>query len=115
MTNDKINATKPQTVPSSFKAVDILLLALTVLPVAIALVLKVLTTPASEGISITGALIYFTIPMPLQNMPITEAQVNSLLLVIAVLGLSLYLTHGIRAGVQTKRQLLLEWVVEKVD
>ena len=115
MTNDKINGAESQTVPSSFKAVDILLLALTVLPVAIALVLKVLTTPASEGISITGALIYFTIPMPLQNMPITEAQVNSLLLVIAVLGLSLYLTHGIRAGVQTKRQLLLEWVVEKVD
>ena len=71
VTNDKINGAETQTVPSSFKAVDILLLALTVLPVAIALVLKVLTTPASEGISITGALIYFTIPMPLQNMPIT--------------------------------------------
>ena len=35
--------------------------------------------------------------------------------VIAILGLCLYMTHGIRAGVPTKRQYLAEWVVEKMD
>ena len=36
-----------------FKAVDILLLAGAILPLLAAIVLKVLTTPASEGINIT--------------------------------------------------------------
>ncbi|MBQ9115822.1 MAG: F0F1 ATP synthase subunit A [Clostridia bacterium] len=74
-----------------------------------------LTAPLSEGIQISGAQIYFTVPMPLQSLPITEAQVNSLLVVITILGLCLYLTHGVRAGVKTKRQMLVEWAVEKVD
>ena len=47
-----------------FKAVDILLLTGAILPLAAAILLKVLTTPASEGINITGAMIYFEIPMP---------------------------------------------------
>lgn len=64
---------------------------------------------------ISGAQIYFTIPMPLQDLPITEAQVNSVLVIIAIFGLCLYLTHGIRAGVPTKRQLLAEWIVEKLE
>ncbi|MBO5111191.1 MAG: F0F1 ATP synthase subunit A [Clostridia bacterium] len=98
-----------------FRVVDILYLCLIILPFVAGLVLKILFSPPSEGISITGALIYFTIPMPLQDWPITEAQVNSLFVVIAVLGLCLYMTHGIRAGVPTKRQLLAEWVVEKLD
>jgi F-type H+-transporting ATPase subunit a len=34
---------------------------------------------------------------------------------IAITGLCLYLTHGIRARVNTRRQLLAEWLVEKVD
>lgn len=99
----------------AFKAVDILLLALTVLPLVAAMVIKILTAPPTEGIQITGAQIYFTIPMPIQDLIISEAQVNSALIVITILGLCLYLTHGVRAGVETKRQLLMEWVVEKVD
>ena len=114
--NNEITATENTAeVPQEFKIKDILFLVLTILPVVVALVLRVLFTPASEGISITGALVYFTVPMPLQNMPISEAQVNSLLVVLSVLGLCLYLTHGIRAGVPTKRQYLCEWAVEKVD
>jgi F-type H+-transporting ATPase subunit a len=31
---------------------------------------------------------------------------------ISIIGLALYLTHGIRAGVDTKRQYLAEWIVE---
>ncbi|MBO4836875.1 MAG: F0F1 ATP synthase subunit A [Clostridia bacterium] len=71
--------------------------------------------PAEEGISITGALVYFTVRMPLQDMPITESQVNSWAVVIALLGLCLYLTNGITLVPSSKRQILAEWVVEKVN
>lgn len=98
-----------------FQIMDIFYLCLLILPFVAGIVLKILLTPPSEGISITGAQIYFTIPMPIQDLPITEAQVNSLFVVIAILGLCLYMTHGIRAGVPTKRQYLAEWVVEKMD
>ena len=98
-----------------FVAVDILLILLMVLPLVAGMVLKILFSPATEGISITGALIYFTVPMPLQDLPVTEAQVNSFFVVLTILGLCLYLTHGVRAGVTTKRQALAEWAVETVD
>ncbi len=98
-----------------FRAVDILLLLLILLPMVCGLTLKVLTAPPTEGISITGAQIYFTIPMPIQDLPVTEAQVNSLLVILSIIGLCLYLTHGIRAGVATRRQLAAEWAVEKME
>ena len=96
-----------------FKAVDILLLAGMILPLLGAIVLKVLTTPASEGINITGAQIYFTIPMPLQPLYVTEAQVVSAAVVLTILFLCLYLTHGITVVPNSKRQLVAEWIVEK--
>ena len=99
----------------SFKVVDGLLIALAILPILALIVLKILFTPASQGIEISGALIYFTIPMPLQDMPVTESQVNSLAVIITVTSLCLYITHGIRAKVKTKRQILAEWIVEKVE
>lgn len=98
-----------------FKAVDILLIALTVLPIAAAILLKVLTAPATEGISITGAQIYFTVPMPLQDLPITSAQINSWLVVISIFFLCLYITHGVTVNADTKRQRLAEWVIEKTE
>ena len=98
-----------------FVAVDILLILLMVLPLVAGLVLKVLFTPATEGIEVTGALIYFTIQMPLQDLPISEAQVNSAFVVLTILGIFLYLTHGVRRGVATKRQHLAELIVEKMD
>lgn len=55
-----------------FRAVDVLLIAMMILPLAAGWALKILTTPASEGIEISGARIYFTIPMPVQDLPITE-------------------------------------------
>ena len=96
-----------------FKAVDILLLLGAILPLTAAIVLKILTTPASEGIHITGAQIYFTIPMPLQPLLITEAQVVSAAVVLTILFLCLYLTHGITVVPNSKRQLVAEWIVEK--
>ena len=96
-----------------FKAVDILLLLGMILPLLGAIVLKVLTTPASEGINITGAQIYFTIPMPLQPLYVTEAQVVSAAVVLTILFLCLYLTHGIAVVPNSKRQLVVEMLVEK--
>ena len=96
-----------------FKAVDILLLTGMILPLLAAIVLKVLTTPASDGINITGAQIYFTIPMPLQPLYVTEAQVVSAAVVLTILFLCLYLTHGIAVIPNSKRQLVVEMLVEK--
>ena len=98
-----------------FAVVDVLLILMMVLPILCAIVLKVLTTPATEGITITGAQIYFVIPMPIQDLPITAAQINSWLVMVSILGLCLYLTHGIKVRNGTKRQLVAEWIVEKVD
>ena len=83
-----------------------------ILPIAAGIVLKVLTAPQKDGIVIEGALIYFKIPFPVMPILITETQVNSWLIIISIIGLALYLTHGIRAGVETKRQYLAEWIVE---
>ena len=98
-----------------FIVADIILLVLTLLPLVAGMVIKILFSPASEGISISGAQVYFTIPMPFQDLPISEAQVNSALVVISLFWLCLYMTHGIRAKVETKRQLLIEWAVEKLQ
>ena len=100
---------------AKFLFVDILYILMMVLPIAFMCILKILISPASEGISISGALIYFTIPFPIQNIPITEAQVNSFLVLVCITGLCLYLTHGLSAHCKTARQHLAEWIVEKVD
>ena len=104
-----------QTKDRRFAAVDVLLLIMTVLPLAAGITLKVLLIPPSTGIDITGAYVFFTLPTPIQPLPITESQVNSWMVVLAILFLSLWLTHGIRAGRKTKRQVIAEWIVEKTE
>ena len=98
-----------------FAAVDCLYILMMVLPVLAGIVLKVLTTPLSAGINITGARIFFTVPMPLQNLPITESQINSWLILISILGLCLFMTHGLKVRADTKRQHAVEWIVEKAE
>ena len=98
-----------------FVAVDILLIIMMILPIVAGMALKVLTTPLSEGIDVRGARIYFTISMPVQDLVITEAQINSWLVLITLVSLCLYLTHGLSVRTPTKRQLLAEWIVEKVE
>ena len=98
-----------------FLSVDILLIVMMIAPILFGIVLKVLTQPATEGIAVTGALVYFTIPLPLDGLPITESQVNSLLVILSVLALCLYLTHGIKEKAETRRQHVAEWIVEKVE
>lgn len=98
-----------------FAAVDCLYILMMVLPVLAGIVLKVLTTPLSDGINITGARIFFTVPMPLQNLPVTESQINSWLILISILGLCLFMTHGLKVRADTKRQHAVEWIVEKAE
>lgn len=98
-----------------FKLVDTFYIAMMILPIVGGVILQVLTEPKSEGIQITGARIFFTIPMPIQDFPITESQVNSALVLISILFLCLYLTHGITERIELKRQHFAELIVEKID
>ena len=98
-----------------FKIVDAIYIAMMIIPIAFGIVLQVLTKPVSEGITITGARVFFEIPMPIQNFPITESQVNSAIVMVVLLFFCLYITHGIGERIKLKRQHFAEMIVEKVD
>ncbi len=99
----------------AFRLKDAFYLFLMIAPVVCGIVLKVLTEPESEGMKISGARIYFTLNTPVQALPITESQVNSLIVVIAVTGLCLFLTHGLSVNGRSTRQIVCEWIVEKTE
>ncbi len=98
-----------------FVAADIAYLLMIILPIIAGIALKVVTKPLDEGVNILGAQIYLSFPFFMQNLIITESQINSWLVIISVLGLCLYLTHGLKVRNISVRQHLAEWVVEKVD
>ena len=50
---------------------DIISVILIVVPFLGATILNVLTKPASDGIDVTGAQVYFTVKMPIQDLYIT--------------------------------------------
>ncbi|MBE6542531.1 MAG: F0F1 ATP synthase subunit A [Ruminococcaceae bacterium] len=64
-------------------------------------------------INITGAKIYFEIPL-FGGIPITETQVNSWLVMLAVFIVCIVLTHNLKVRPESKRQIVAEWIVEKV-
>ena len=94
---------------------DVLLLLLILLPFVFAMVLTALTKPPSDGVEITGAQVYFTVNLPFQPLYITEAQVVSLCVLISLFGLCLFLTRDLSPTPTTKRQLIAELLVEKVQ
>ncbi len=98
-----------------FKLIDIFYIIMMVLPLVIGIVINVLTKPYSNEITITGARIFFTIPMPIQNLPITESQLNSALVIVTIFFFCLYITHGMQEKIELKRQHLAELIVQKVD
>ena len=98
-----------------FKIVDAIYVAMMIIPIVFGIVLQVLTKPASEGITITGARVFFEIPMPIQSFPITESQINSAIVMVVLLFFCLYMTHGISERIKLKRQHFAEMIVEKVD
>lgn len=99
----------------SFKITDAFYIIMMILPLVAGIVLNVLTKPLAEGITLTGARIFFTVPMPFQDFLVTEAQINSALVLITLLFFCLYMTHGISERVVLKRQHFAELIVEKVD
>lgn len=99
----------------SFKVADIAMIILMILPLVIGMVLKVIFTAPSEDIAITGAMIYFTVKLPIMDWVVTESQVNSLLVTVSIFWLCKYMTHGITAKGGSRRQHLAEWIIEKTD
>ena len=88
----------------SFLILDLFYISLMILPVLVGIIIKVVTTPPSEGIQITGARIFCKIPFVIQDIIITEAQINSWLVMIAILGLC-PMTYYPEHYVQTQSKL----------
>ena len=101
MTEERV----PDVKSTRFRMIDYALIAMMILPIVACIVLKVLYTPASEGVHISGAMVYLEFPAPLMNAYISESQVNSWAVMISILGLCLYLTHGLTTKAVCKRQL----------
>lgn len=98
---------------TKFMLIDIIYLALLAVGPLFAVVLKVLFTPQTDDIDISGALIFFTVKLPFSDLPVTETQVNSLVVIWSLFWLCRYLTHGISVRGGRKRQIAAEWIVEK--
>ena len=98
-----------------FKLVDIIYIVMMILPLAAGVVLNMLTKPLSDGVTLTGARIFFTLKLPIQDFPVTEAQINSLLVLITIFFFCLFITHGMKERIELKRQHFAELIVEKVD
>ena len=113
MTEERV----PDVKSTRFRMVDYGLIAMMILPILACIVLKVLFTPASEGINISGALVYWSSEADIgtTTLYISESQVNTWAVMISILGLCLYLTHGLTTKAVCKRQLAAEWIVEKSE
>jgi hypothetical protein len=66
--------------------IDYALIAMMILPIVACIVLKVLYTPASEGVHISGAMVYLQFPAPVMDAYISESQVNSWAVMIRLIG-----------------------------
>lgn len=98
-----------------FKIIDCVLIFAMILPLLCGIAIRVLTHPVESGISITGATVLAEFDFPLQKLQLTEAQVNSWLVMLSITALCLFLAHGITAGIKCRRHLIAEWIVEKTD
>ncbi len=111
MTEERV----PDVKSTRFRMVDYALIAMMILPILACIVLKVLFNPASEGINISGALVFWANEADIgtTTLYLSESQVNTWAVMISILGLCLYLTHGLTTKAVCKRQLAAEWIVEK--
>lgn len=100
-----------------FRLLDAAYIAMIVLPILTAVLLQIFTElpTGGDGVSITGARVFVEIPMPLMPLIITEAQTNAWLILISIVGVCLFLTHGLTVKGGGVRQIAAEWIVEKVD
>lgn len=63
------------------------------------------------NVDITGARIYWTIPI-LGGIPITETIVNTMLVTLFVIGMCIFLTRNLTVRAVSKRQVVAEFLVE---
>lgn len=85
------------------------------LPLVAGIFIKILLVPASEGMAVSGAYIFFTVPFAFGGIPITESQVNSWLVILTLLFFCLFLTRGLKVKAESARQHIAEYIVEKVE
>lgn len=101
---------------AKFRRKDRLYIAMMILPILACIVLKVLFTPAGDGgVQISGAMIFLGQNTSMTSLYISESQVNTWAVMISILGLCLYMTHGLSEKAVLKRQLAAEWIVEKCE
>ncbi len=64
-------------------------------------------------ISVTGAKIFFQIPVPLfGNLTITEVEVNTLIIMAVITLISIFLTRNLKVKPTSKRQIVAELLVK---
>ncbi|MBR6029623.1 MAG: F0F1 ATP synthase subunit A [Clostridia bacterium] len=90
-------------------------IALMILPLLGAMLMKTLFSPSSEGVDIHGAIIFLQIELPYQPLLITESEINSWAVIIAIVGLCLFLTRNLSVRYPGVRQHIAEWIVEKCE
>lgn len=112
-----MSESKAQKKDLRFRLLDALYVAMIILPIVAAIVLKVLTNvpTGQEGLAITGAKVFVKIPFPVMDFLITEDLVNSWLIIVTIVGLCLFLTHGMTVKGGGVRQIAAEWIVEKAE
>jgi len=68
----------------------------------------------NQEFTVTGAKILFNIPV-LGGIAITETVVNTWVIMAIIVGLCLFLTSGIQVHCRTRRQIVAEFIVTKVN
>ena len=66
------------------------------------------------SLDVHGARIFFEIPI-LGGIVITETVVNTWIVMAVIIGLCLFLTHNMQVHARTKRQIIAEFIVKKVN
>ena len=66
------------------------------------------------SLDVHGARILFEIPI-LGGIVITETVVNTWIVMAAIVGLCIFLTRGMQVHARTKRQIIAEFIVKKVN
>lgn len=65
------------------------------------------------NLEVTGAKVLFKIPI-FGGIPVTETIVNTWIVMALIVGLCLFLTHGMQVHARTKRQVVAEYLVGMV-
>ena len=65
------------------------------------------------NLEVTGARVLFNIPI-FGGIPITETIVNTWIVMALIVGLCIFLTHGMQVHARTKRQVVAEYLVGMV-